>query len=530
MANIIEIIIRATDNASAVLKGTGTDLKKLGTDMTKIGAGMSLALTAPILALGKSSIEAASNLEESLNKANVVFGESAGVIESWAETAAASFGQSKRQALEAAGTFGNLFSAMGMGQDEAAGMSTKLVELASDLASFNNIDPAVALDKLRAGLVGEAEPLKTLGVLINESTVKAKAMELGLGDASGALTEAEKVQARYALILEQTGKAQGDFARTADGLANSQRTLNATWEDTKAKLGEALLPIALQLSNALLGLLTAFNNLSPGAQQTILVIGGLLAVAGPLLMIVGQIIAVVGALGPVFATVSTAIGGAGPVLAGVAAVITGPVLLAIAALAAGIALLYIGWQQNWFGIRDSFNLVIDNIKAVWQAFLLILQGDWAGAGEVLKASFSKTWEEIKSRFEAVKTTLANIAKAVGGSIVSGLVDGVKSAASKLIEAVKGVVNSALDAAKALLGISSPSSVFAQIGQQMMTGMAQGIRGGTMQPVGAMAYAVPQLMGAASGGINVTMHNNIGSNIDIEVMAQRVAQIIQRRRR
>jgi len=67
-------------------------------------------------------------------------------------------------------------------------------------------------------------------------------MELGLVDANGVVTEAGKVQARYALILEQTQTSQGDFARTSDGLANRQRTLNGLWENAKATIGEALVP------------------------------------------------------------------------------------------------------------------------------------------------------------------------------------------------------------------------------------------------------------------------------------------------
>ena len=97
-----------------------------------------------------------------------------------------------------------------------------------------------ALEKLRSGLVGEAEPLRVLGVNINEATTKAKAFELGLVGANGVVSEAAKVQARYALILEQTVTAQGDFARTADGVANTQRTLTAEWENAQVVIGQAL--------------------------------------------------------------------------------------------------------------------------------------------------------------------------------------------------------------------------------------------------------------------------------------------------
>lgn len=194
------------------------------------------------------AIDAASDLNESITKVGVVFGTSAIQVRSFAETAADSIGQSEQQALEATGTFGNLFVSMGLGGKSAADMSINLVKLASDLASFNNVDPTDALDALRSGLVGETEPLRRFGVNLNEATLKQKALELGLKTTGATLDPVVKAQAAYALILEQTTTAQGDFARTADGLANQQRTMTAQWADAKAELGEGLLPIMISVA------------------------------------------------------------------------------------------------------------------------------------------------------------------------------------------------------------------------------------------------------------------------------------------
>ena len=60
-------------------------------------------------------------------------------------------------ALAAISTYGNLFTALGVGQDQAAGMSIRLDRLATDLASFNNASVTDALDALRAGLVERAQ-------------------------------------------------------------------------------------------------------------------------------------------------------------------------------------------------------------------------------------------------------------------------------------------------------------------------------------------------------------------------------------
>lgn len=211
------------------------------------------------IAIGK-----ASDLAESTSKTEVVFGDLADNIKQFAGTAPQALGLSTQAALEATASFGNLFTALGLSQDAAADLSPDIVQLAADLASFNNIEVGDALEKLRSGLVGEAEPLRTLGVAINEAAVNAKALELGLVGSTGELSEAAKVQARYALILEQTTTAQGDFARTADGIANKQRTLNAEFDDFQAKVGEALIP--------------AFDSLLDKAPQLIVALEGLIPV------------------------------------------------------------------------------------------------------------------------------------------------------------------------------------------------------------------------------------------------------------
>jgi hypothetical protein len=208
-------------------------------------------------ALGRgllSTVDEASNLNETTSKIGVVFGDSADDVLQFGKTSARAIGMSKNQALSAAGTYGNLFRSMGLTSDTSAEMSMRMVTLAGDLASFNNIKPDEALEKLRAGLTGEAEPLKALGVNITASTIAAKAMALGLKEVNGELPAAAKVQAAYALILEQTALAQGDFGKTSSGLANGQRIWQGLIEDLSGTIGQGLLP-------ALAGLFALGNRL-----------------------------------------------------------------------------------------------------------------------------------------------------------------------------------------------------------------------------------------------------------------------------
>lgn len=191
----------------------------------------------------KGAVLAASDLAEALNKSRVIFGDASRAVEAFADTAD-SIGLARSEALAAVSDFGALFTASGLAEGEAAKLSIRMTTLAADIASINNIPIDEALLRLRAGLVGEAEPLRRIQVLINEATVSTKAYELGIAAAGDELTEGQKVQARYALILEQTTKQQGDFARTADDLANAMRKARARLVDAQISLGAGLLPAA----------------------------------------------------------------------------------------------------------------------------------------------------------------------------------------------------------------------------------------------------------------------------------------------
>lgn len=206
-----------------------------------------------------SSVTAASDIGESMSKVQVVFGDAAAGVEKFASTSAQALGQSEAQVLEATGTFGNLLRSVGLSETASSKFSTSMVQLATDLGSFNNADPTEVLEALRSGLVGETEPLKRFGINLNEAVLQQKALELGLVSGKGPLDANAKAQAAYALIMEQTSLAQGDFARTAGGAANQQRILKASIEDAKVALGQGLLPGLTAVLPAVTGLVDAMG-------------------------------------------------------------------------------------------------------------------------------------------------------------------------------------------------------------------------------------------------------------------------------
>lgn len=193
------------------------------------------------------TVQQATTLEEATSKVNVVFREGAAEVQDWAVASAEAFGMSESAALEATGTYGNLFQAFGLGREQATEMSTTLVGLAADLASFNNTSMEDAIIAIRSGLSGETEPLKRFGVALSDVRLKTEAMNLGFGEIKGVLDPATKAQAAYSLIMKDTALAQGDFARTSDGLANQQRILAAEFANAKTEIGVGLLPVTKEL-------------------------------------------------------------------------------------------------------------------------------------------------------------------------------------------------------------------------------------------------------------------------------------------
>lgn len=259
--NNVRIGVAVADNASSPIDRIRDKFQKLQKQgasgiITGIAAGATVAALGEIQqAAGQvvdfvgHAIQEASNLNETINKSSVVFGQSAGDIKAWGEQAATSMGLSENAAIGAASTIGNLLLSTGTAPEKIAPMSKSIVQLASDLASFNNISTDDALAKLQSGLVGQERPLRELGVAISAASVDAEALALGFKKINGQFTEGEKVQARYSLIFKQTTTAQGDFARTSDQLANSQRIVSAEWDDAVAHLGQALIPAVTSLAH-----------------------------------------------------------------------------------------------------------------------------------------------------------------------------------------------------------------------------------------------------------------------------------------
>lgn len=191
----------------------------------------------------KKSIEFASDLAEVQNVVDVTFGESANEINEWSKTALKAYGLNELSAKKYVGTMGAMLTSTGIANDKIAEMSKTMVALAGDMASFYNLNSQEAFDKIRAGISGETEPLKALGINMSDANLEAFALSQNMEKVWKDMTYAEKTMVRYKYLLSVTKNAQGDFTRTADQFANRQRVFTESLNQTLALFASNLLPL-----------------------------------------------------------------------------------------------------------------------------------------------------------------------------------------------------------------------------------------------------------------------------------------------
>jgi hypothetical protein len=297
-------------------KGLGkadTSLQKTGKQLTRFGAAGLAAAAVAGVGLFKLS-QSASDYSEAVSAASQVFGkEAVPALTKYADSAAKASGMSKQAAIDGANAFGTFGKAAGLSGKELTGFSTELVSLAGDLASFKNTSPEQAITAITAALRGESEPMRAYGVLLDDATLKQAAMTQGTYSGTGQLSQQAKVLAAHQVILEQTKDAQGDYARTSDGMANTQRTLTAEMSNLKVEIGNGLMPVFGPMLHGVTSAVEAFTGLPGPVKETVGSIAGIgtvgVGAVSALALIAGKAISVYGQLGPLIERFHSAEGG-----------------------------------------------------------------------------------------------------------------------------------------------------------------------------------------------------------------------------
>jgi hypothetical protein len=426
-----------TGKAVSELNKVNQALGKQQTAAQKTGAALKKMQGPAVAALGAvglgaaASVKAASNLGETFNAVDKVFGKASGTITDFGENSAQAVGLSQRAFQELATNTGSLLGNMGQSQKEAADNTLLLTTRAADMASVFNTDVDSALNAINAGLRGESEPLRQFGVQLSDAAIKQQALSMNLYSGKGALDASARAAAVQALIMEQTAKTAGDFSETQDGVANGTRTVQATIEDLSAQFGEVLLPYVETGIALFADLLTWIEENEGKTKVLIATVTGLAAaiVAANVAMKLWRIAATTASIVKLSAKVAVAIARTVAyhviiktirlaMMAWTAiqwalniALNANPIGLVIAAIALLVGAVVLAYKKS-----DTFRAIIDGLWRVLKgAFKSALNGV-TSAFKAVVGGFKSAWEWVGKLIDKIKDLLSNFnpLKKLGG--------------------------------------------------------------------------------------------------------------------
>lgn len=374
----------------ADLTALSKKLQAIGDKMTEAGKTLTTKVTAPIVAGYTAAAKYASDYEENLNKLDVAFGKNADSVKKWSDSALESYGMSKVQATEAASAFGALGKGIGLSEKQSAKMSTSLAGLSADLGSYFNTSTEESAKALEGIFTGESEALKKFGVVMTDTNLQKFAADQGL--VWNEMSQTEKTMLRYNYVMEKTKDAQGDFARTSKGTANSTKMFKASVQDLATSIGKNLLPIITPLIQKVTTWIQKFDTLSPKTQKIITLVGMVAAAIGPVLVILGTLAGSISKIIGLVSSVSSAVGllSSGSLL---------PIIAVIGAVVAAGVFLY----KNWDKIKATALNLYENIRYAWNAVKNATINAWEATRDAIVAPFKWAKDKILSIIDTVRS-------------------------------------------------------------------------------------------------------------------------------
>lgn len=481
---VIEVLARAAQ-AKKEFASLDKSTASVG-DKLKTLRGPAAVALGGVAAAGLKAVNMASDLNETVSKSQQIFGAQAGAMETWSQGAAKAFGLSQAEALNAATSFGDMFSQIGFGGKQAADMSKAVVGLSADLGSFNNLPTADVNDRISAAFRGEYDSLQALIPNINAARVETEAMAATGKKSAKELTAQEKASAVLAIVQKDGAKAAGDFARTQDGAANKTKIAQAQAADLAASLGQRLLPAyagALGMASQFLDFLGQNQGAVAGVVAGIGALAAILLVASAATTIYNGAMAVARIASVAYTAVQWLLNAAltanpiGLIVVGIGLLIAGLVLAwkhsetfravvtgafqAVAAVASavwgwikttavaawGAITAYVAGVVGRFhafmgGLRDLAVAAWNGIKAaavaVWGAIVAYVAGVVARAKNLvngLKTLAIQAWNGIKASAQAVWNFIKSYIQ-MQIRIVTGLLNGLKTLALFVWTAIK----------------------------------------------------------------------------------------------
>lgn len=575
---------------------TAQRMQGVGKAMMGVGGALTAGVTLPIVGAGVAAVKMAGDAEAATTRMGVTFGDAEDDMMSFLtglqETTPAAMAELQNSASDAMGAL----TTLGIEQGKANDMTKEAMEVASNLAAQMNVPFKDALDAVQAGYAGNTDALRNLSYNMSQAEINSKAVEEGFIAEGESAAGAARAQAVHALVLEQSTGIMDAAEKNSKTFNFQLRKLWANVQDLGAEIGTLLLPMLGRLAGIVSWLVEKLSAMPTWLQWVVIGFSGLAAVVPVAVLALGTMLWAVNSI-----AIALAPGGALavglPLITGMfgkmALIIKtmliptfyrmavaawaslGPyalIIAAIAAVAAGAYLIYRNWDgivaffsgigekvgsafanlqhmigfqllrawyvvrgwgwrlRDWFAglpgnLRDSFgtglawlkNTIGYHLLVAWHTvrgwglkavnFFMNLPGKLkAGFMAGLSAVgdfFSPVVDAVKWVIDAVKSLFgisspSSVFAWIGESLVWGFIEGIYNKAQDIWDAVKSVFGSAVDWAKDLLGISSPSAVGDWIGRMFDLGVAGGLVGGIPEVQRAseqVAASMPGRLGA-----------------------------------
>lgn len=374
----------------------------------KAAAIPAAAAGAALVKVALDAKESASNLQQSTGAVESVFADQAAAVQGYAAAAQDSVGLAKTQYQELAAVTASQLKNMGVSTDQLVGQTDDLITKGADLAATFGGTTADAVGALGALLRGEADPIERYGVSIKDADVKARMAAMGLDGLEGEAAKTARTTALLALINEQTAAATGQFSRESDQAAGAQQRAAAAAENAAAALGESLLPIQTEVSNAMASAATVISE-NVGLFTTLAVIIGVVAAV---VLGYNAIMAVV----PVVQGIATAAQWAWN-----AALLANPVTWVVLGIIALIAIIVV-LVTHWDTVKQ---VAID----CWNALVQAAQDAWTWLGGVFDNIKAAGAEFLAPAIGAIESLMGIARRA--SDIVGGLLAGARNIGKSL---------------------------------------------------------------------------------------------------
>lgn len=279
---VLNILIKAKDQASQTFKGISGNVGKVSTALSSIAGPVGIAvaaLTTFATAVGAAIfklLDLGSQASATGAKMEAVFGdELAGRLTANIEEMADSLGKNKYALIGTAASLGDLLTPLGMTQQEAAKTSLNLISLSEDMAAFNDVPTAQVIADLQSALIGNHETMLKYGTVINQAIIEEQLLAMGLQDTTGQARELAEVQARLAIITKTQTNAAGAAAEEADNWSQALASIGGKTAELATTLGNKLLPafepmlaffrqLLIDAAPGLVDVFTRFGNVMTG--------------------------------------------------------------------------------------------------------------------------------------------------------------------------------------------------------------------------------------------------------------------------